>query len=169
MRFFFTALIILSQFLSLCAQPDNIRQSYLNARTPDGIKSFLSLSEKLNLYVAAEKGYRGVALAMYADVADGVSTKLEYFNRGKDLIEAAIKEQPGNAEIRFLRLTVQAEAPFMLGYSRAINEDVEAVLKAFTSGHIQRSHFFWSAALRYIMGCDEISEEKRNQFKKFSS
>ena len=106
---------------------------------------------------------------MYADIAEGIYTKLEYFNQGKDLLEDAIKEQPLHAEIRFLRLTVQAEAPFMLGYSGDIAEDVEVVYKAFSSGQIQSSHFFWSAALRYIIACDEILEEKRNQFKKFSS
>ena len=151
------------------AQPDNIRRSYLDARNPDGIKSFVNLSEKLNLYVAAEKGYRGVALAMYADIADGIYNKLDFFNRGKELLEAAIKEQPGNAEIRFLRLTVQAEAPMMLGYSAEIETDLDIIYNAFFSGEIHPSHFFWSSALRYILGCDEISENKRNQFKKFSS
>jgi len=169
MRWFSAALILLTACAAAIAQPDNIRQYYLNARNPEGIKNFLALSEKLNLYVAAEKGYRGVALAMYADIADGVSAKLDYFNRGKDLLEAAIKEQPDNAELRFLRLTVQAEAPFMLGYSGAIEQDAEVVFHAFRSGQIQSNHFFWTSALRYIMGCDEISEEKRNQFKKFGS
>jgi len=150
------------------AQPDNIRHSYLSARNAEGIANFLALSEKLNLYVPAEKGYRGVALAMYADIADGVSNKLDYFNRGKELLETAVKEQPGNAEIRFLRLTVQAEAPFMLGYSGMMNEDLEVVLKAFNTGQIHVSHFFWASALRYILESDEIAEDKKKQFKKFS-
>lgn len=169
MKLFITVCLLLSQFLIARSQPDNIRHSYLNARNPEGITNFLALSEKLNLNVAAEKGYRGVALAMYADIAEGVYTKLEYFNRGKDFLESAIKEQPHNAEIRFLRLTVQAEAPFMLGYSGEIEEDVEVVYKAFSSGQIHSNHFFWSVALRYIIACDEILQEKRNQFKKFSS
>lgn len=166
---FFLATLLLNLCLIGIAQPDNIRYSYLNARNADGIKNFLTLSEKLNLYVPAEKAYRGVALAMYADIADGVYAKLDYFNRGKDLLEASILEQPQNAEIRFLRLTVQAEAPFMLGYSSSIEQDVDLVYNAFSSKQIQASHFFWSAALRYIMNCDEIAEDKRNQFKKFNS
>ena len=160
---------IITKSASIIAQPDNIRQSYINARSQEGIRNFLASSEKLNLNVSAEKGYRGVALAMYADIADGVYTKLDYFNRGKELLEAAIKEQPYNAEIRFLRLTVQAEAPFMLGYSGEIEDDVDVVFNAFKSGQIRSNHFFWSIALRYILDCDEISVEKRNQFKKFKS
>jgi len=163
-----TLLLSLVCFASI-AQPDNIRQSYLNARNAEGIQNFLALSEQLNLYVAAEKAYRGVALAMYADIAEGLYTKLDYFNRGKELIEAAIKEQPHNPEIRFLRISVQAEAPLMLGYSGAIEDDLHLVYDAFSKGDIHPRHFFWSTALNYILACDEIAEDKRHLFRKFRS
>lgn len=169
MKSFLLVIWIITIGANTFAQPDNIRHSYISARNQEGIRNFLASSEKLNLNVSAEKGYRGVALAMYADIADGVYTKLDYFNRGKDLLEAAIQEQPNNAEIRFLRLTVQAEAPFMLGYSGEIEEDADVVFHAFNSGQIRSNHFFWSIALRYILDCDEISVEKRNRFKKFNS
>jgi len=163
-------IISLTMLQVLCyAQPDNIRRAYLHARNPEAIQSFLNLSEQLNLYVPAEKTYRGVALAMYADIADGVKEKLNYFNRGKELIEASIREQPNNPEMRFLRLSVQTEAPFMLGYSSNIEEDLDVVLYGFNSGQLTPSHFFWSVALKFIEKSDEISAEYKLRFKKYMS
>ena len=155
---------------TLCyAQPDKIRRAYLQARNPEAIQSFLNLTEQLNLYVPSEKIYRGVALAMYADIANGVSNKLNYFNRGKELIEASIYEEPNNPEMRFLRLSVQTEAPFMLGYYSNIEEDLDIVLSGFNAGQLIPSHFFWSAALKFIEKSDEISADYKHRFKKFMS
>lgn len=50
-------------------------------------------------------------------------SKLNTFNKGKKNIEAAIKKEPSNIEIKFIRLSVQKNAPTFLGYNSNIQED----------------------------------------------
>lgn len=51
-------------------------------------------------------------------------SKLKTFNKGKRKIELAIQKEPENVEIRFIRLSVQKNAPSFLGYNKNIKEDL---------------------------------------------
>lgn len=56
-------------------------------------------------------------------------SKLNTFKEGRNNIEQAIKKEPGNVELRFIRLSVQKNAPSFLGYSSNTNEDNEFIRK----------------------------------------
>ena len=49
--------------------------------------------------------------------------KMSYFNEGKNTMEAAIKSDPKNLEVRLMRLITQENAPKLLGYYQNIEED----------------------------------------------
>ena len=49
------------------------------------------------------------------------------------MLEAAIKQDPDNAEFRFLRLIVQEHAPGALGYKTDIEKDSEMIRKYYKS------------------------------------
>jgi len=72
--------------------------------------------------------YRGAASAAAAGSASGVRKKLEFFNRGKGEIEKAVGLKPLDAEIRFLRLATQVNAPGFLGYSSDIKSDKSLII-----------------------------------------
>lgn len=74
--------------------------------------------------------YKGAARASSAECAFMPNTKLKRFNEGKKLLSKAVELDPKNAEIRFLRLSVQAKAPSFLGYNENIAEDKNIVLNA---------------------------------------
>ena len=52
------------------------------------------------------------------------------FEEGKRLMETQIKRDPQSLELRFLRLSIQLNAPTLLGYSKNIKED-----KAYLQTH----------------------------------
>ena len=49
--------------------------------------------------------------------------KMTYFNEGKNTMEAAIKSDPKNLEVRLMRLITQESVPKLLGYFQNIEED----------------------------------------------
>lgn len=73
--------------------------------------------------------YQGVALAATASHSMNPMSKWNRFSEGKKLLEQAIKQDPGNAEIRFLRLGVQTGAPAFLGYSGDIDQDASLIIE----------------------------------------
>lgn len=77
--------------------------------------------EKLN---AVEKGYYGAYLAIWANHVWNPMDKLSTFKKGKSELENAIKEDPNNVELRFLRLSIQSNIPGILNYKQNIKSDL---------------------------------------------
>ena len=76
-----------------------------------------SLSEPIVL------GYKGSATMMKAKYVINPFSKLSNFLNGKKLLEKGISEDPGNAELRYLRFTIQNNTPSFLGYKANIKQD----------------------------------------------
>jgi hypothetical protein len=70
------------------------------------------------------KAYKGLSETMMAQYAFMPTSKLRYFNNGKYKIESAIKAEPSNPELRYIRLMVQLNAPSLLGYNDKISDDL---------------------------------------------
>jgi hypothetical protein len=75
--------------------------------------------------------YKGMAWLLKANFSINPYNKWTYFNKGKELLEAALKRDPGNVEIRFMRFCVQTNVPSFLNYNSQINTDRTMVLKAW--------------------------------------
>lgn len=72
--------------------------------------------------------YLGTLQAMLAGNKSNPFSKLSWFNKGKATIENAIKQEPNNPEIRFLRLSVQLKTPSFLFYYGDIDVDKKIVI-----------------------------------------
>lgn len=72
---------------------------------------------------ATHLGYLGGLQTIWANHVFSPISKLKTFREGKKNIEKAIKKEPENVELRFIRLSVQKNAPSFLGYKSNINED----------------------------------------------
>jgi hypothetical protein len=72
--------------------------------------------------------YKGVAEMMQAKYGFNPINKFRRFKRGKNLIEEAVKKEPDNLEIRFLRFVIQTNLPAFLNYNEQINEDKRFLL-----------------------------------------
>lgn len=72
--------------------------------------------------------YKGAAEMMEAKYAFNPISRLSKFKKGKNLIEAAIKLDPNDMEIRFLRFSIQTNLPGFLGYNSSIKSDKEVLI-----------------------------------------
>lgn len=68
-------------------------------------------------------GFRAVSELMMCNHVSGPLTKLRYFNRGKDMLEEAIKKDTTQPELRFMRFCTQVNTPALLNYSQYIGSD----------------------------------------------
>lgn len=78
---------------------------------------------------ATHMAYLGGLQTIWANHVFSPISKLNTFKEGKKNIEQAIKKEPENVELRFIRLSVQKNAPSFLGYKSNINEDTEFIKK----------------------------------------
>lgn len=78
---------------------------------------------------ATHMAYLGGVQTIWANHVFSPISKLNTFKEGKKNIEQAIKKEPENVELRFIRLSVQKNAPSFLGYKSNINEDTEFIKK----------------------------------------
>lgn len=74
---------------------------------------------------ALTKAYKGLATCTSAEFATWPNTKWKYFTDGKALIEAAVKANGTNPEIRYTRMMVQLNAPALVNYSSHISSDLK--------------------------------------------
>lgn len=74
-------------------------------------------------------GYKGMAELLVCYHSYNPYTKFKNFIKGKNSLEQAIAKDPTNIEIRFLRLTVQLNAPPFLGYNKKVDEDKRAIFE----------------------------------------
>jgi len=107
-----------------------VREMYFNQDKAknEPLKLFQML-DKANLtqnYVLI--AYKGAAQTAAAGSVDGVLGKLDYFKKGKALLEQAVSAKPLDIEIRFLRLATQLKAPSFLGYTGEIKSDKSLVI-----------------------------------------
>jgi uncharacterized protein YcsI (UPF0317 family) len=77
---------------------------------------------------ALSTGYKGANLMVSAKYAFNPIKKLSRFNKGKDLMEQALKRDPQNLELRYIRFTIQTNLPGFLGYSANVNNDKEFLI-----------------------------------------
>jgi hypothetical protein len=59
------------------------------------------------------------------------TAKYSYFNKGKKLLEDAVKKEPNSIEIRMMRYISQEKTPKFLGYNENMKADKEFILKNY--------------------------------------
>lgn len=77
-------------------------------------------------------GFKAVSEFMMCNHVSGPFKKLSHFNKGKDLLEQAIKKESGNVELRFMRFCTQSNAPAILQYNAKLKEDMKILLQYLT-------------------------------------
>ncbi|WP_338759272.1 hypothetical protein WAF17_11415 [Bernardetia sp. ABR2-2B] len=75
--------------------------------------------------------YRAACESMMAQFSWNPYTKLAQVNKSFDFFEKAVKEEPQNVEIRFLRFSVQHNVPDFLRKNREFEEDKDVLVENF--------------------------------------
>jgi hypothetical protein len=84
--------------------------------------------DKINYPVLV--GYKACGTMMMAKYVFNPFSKLSYFRRGKKILETVIAANSDVVELRFLRYSIQTNAPSFLGYNKHIAEDKMFLKKA---------------------------------------
>ena len=109
------------------------------------------------------KAYQGVSKTMLADYMCLPTSKLSYFNDGKSLLEKAITNEPKNPEYRYLRLLVQLNAPFFLGYNGKIDSDISFFSNNLASLNLSK---YWKLKfIENLLAADELSNAQEIKIK----
>jgi hypothetical protein len=126
---FFLAMMVFGQSSEL----EEIRELYQQA--PEEEAAARQLMQKTENYRDNEPlmfAYKGAAHMMMAKHVINPFSKMSHFNKGKKIYTAAIDADPNNLELRFLRFSVQSEAPGFLGYKQNVEEDKSLLLAGTT-------------------------------------
>lgn len=130
--FLYTFLLV--GFFSNSQDLYQLRAQYPLAQESEELTS--QLDDKLAQTSGADPvmmAYKGAVKTLMADFAKKVKEKKVYFKEGVELIETALKTEPNNIEIRYLRLTIQEHAPKFLKYHDNISEDKRIILNNYPS------------------------------------
>jgi hypothetical protein len=104
---------------------------YEAAENKTAVKKLSALLAKVNDNSDAILiGYRGATEMMEAKYAFNPVTKLSRFNKGKNYLEKAIKKEPKQVELRFIRFSIQTNLPSFLGYNDHIKIDKDALINS---------------------------------------
>ncbi|RPD45275.1 hypothetical protein DNI29_17975 [Hymenobacter sediminis] len=138
---FLSFLLTLSTLVSTEANPYSVthlrRQYQQAAASKEAGEKFYQLMAAYDKQDAVVLAYKAAAEAIRARDAS-MFNKLTYVQNASKLFEQAVKLDSDNAEIRFLRLSVESNLPSFLGLSPHVDEDrqflVSTLLKHPNSG-----------------------------------
>jgi len=110
------------------------------------------LSELENVPDGVRQAFKGAMLMKKAGFRAPPAVKLRLFKQGHKMLEAAIRQEPDNAEYRFLRLIVQEHAPGALGYKNDVQSDCEYIRKSYKSlpDEVQHAIANYSKKSKYL-------------------
>ena len=144
----------LSFFLLATQDLSSIRQNYISAATSEqeAEELYKSLEGVRDTGDNTMVGYKAASLTLKAKYEKGLLNKKSLFTQGAKLLEAVIKRDADNYEVRLLRMSIQENAPKITGYNKDIEEDKKFLikyydsqkqdLKEFTKGFVARSALF---------------------------
>jgi len=125
---FFVPAVVLSQQI----EPQQLRGLYYDASTSEEaaheLHELLAKVDKTSSPLLL--GYKGMAEFMICYHAKNPLTKITSFIKGRQTLDQSIALDPENVELRFLRFTVQTNAPRFLGYWYEIPQDKARILAA---------------------------------------
>lgn len=143
---------------------ENVRDQYFAFdKSEDAALKLYKLLENKNLSKDLVMiAYRGSASAAAAASVKGPWNKLEYFNRGKKELEKAVSLKPLDAEIRFLRLATQVNAPAFLGYSGNKKNDKAIILQTLIGVNSDHPNaYLYLRICRFMLARAELDESEK--------
>lgn len=126
--------LVLIAFQTYSQNLEQIRSDYPLAESSEQVT--LRLNDDLASVTSDQTilmAYKGALKTLQAKFAKKIRDKKEFFKEGVALIEKAIQTEPENVELRMIRMTVQENAPRIVGYNDKIDEDKNFILQNFAT------------------------------------
>ncbi|MDR6372733.1 hypothetical protein J2795_003682 [Chryseobacterium bernardetii] len=135
---FFAAFVFLFQ-----SDLETLRNSYAKANESNSnTQNFIDTAEKQSGSDVVTVGYKAAAKIMEAKIAK--SNRKSLVKTGATSLEAVIKSNPNNAELRLIRMSVQENIPKIVGYRGSLKDDKAFLLNNYSKqntalkGYIKR-------------------------------
>lgn len=144
--------------LSLSSSTSILRNTYKEAiNNPDKVAQ-LARTAKAQLSTAIGKAYYATALGFEARDSYLPSTKYSKATEAWGYFDQAIRQNPNDAEIRYLRFSFACETPSMLGMKTYLQEDIAFLIthKLDLNGHVLAS-----TIQQYFQFCDCLSASQK--------
>ena len=144
---------------------ENVRDQFFAwDKTEDGALKLYKSLEKADLSKdPVMMAYRGASSAASAGSVSGVRNKLAFFNRGKSELEKAVSLKHLDAEIRFLRLATQVNAPGFLGYAGDIKNDKALLIQLLTSVNANHPNaYLYLRICRFMHDHAKLDDSEKN-------
>jgi hypothetical protein len=109
--------------------------------------------------------YYGATQSLVAKHSWNPYTKMDYLAKSQSTLQKAIALKPQDAEMRFLRFSIQYYVPKFLGYSKNLEEDKNVILK-----NIDRCQENVRGVIaRFLIDSGMLTETQKNQLKQHAS
>jgi hypothetical protein len=118
--------------------PANKTLNEIRSLYHESINSAAKSKEIINYFenepgkTAIETAYEGASRMVRAKHVFFPTEKLSTFQKGKTLVEEAIKKEPNSIEIRYLRFSLQLESPSFLAYRSNLSEDRKFIIDHYS-------------------------------------
>jgi len=105
--------------------------------------------------------YKAASILVDSKFENLIGSKISRFKEGTKLLEATLKSDPNNIEIRMIRLSIQEDVPGITGYKKNIKED-----KKFITTHYAEQTGVLKEYLKDFVLQSKSFSEKEKQFVK---
>lgn len=137
-----------------------LRNSYAKANdSASNTEKFIGIAEKQSGSDAVTLGYKAAAKIMEAKVSKGNRKTL--VKTGATSLEAIIKSNPNNAELRLIRLSVQENIPKIVGYRGSLKDDKAFLLSNYSKQNAALKNYI----KRFALQSKTITEAERATLK----
>lgn len=172
--YFFCVLMFLGLAQSVAAnipmeEIENIELAMVKAvespRVTDSLYTKLIRKKSDNALLTA---YIGTLEALKAKHAWNPYNKVKYVSLSQKTMAKAVKQEPNNLQIRFMRFSIQHFTPGFLGYSTEIREDRKAIISHYKNKQFGDAdkHQVQNIA-SFMIQSKRCSDEEIRVFKKY--
>ncbi|WP_456313762.1 hypothetical protein [Pseudomonas shirazensis] len=158
-------LLTLLLWVNFAGTPDlaTIRKMYSDvAKSETNAKEF---TEKLSGISSNDEkilvAYKAASILLDSKFESILGSKISRFKEGAKLLEATLKSDPNNIEIRMIRLSIQEDVPGITGYKKNIKED-----KKFITTHYAEQTGALKEYLKDFVLQSKSFSDKEKQFVK---
>lgn len=138
--FFFIFFILINLQAQNCNDLTKVRALFKSEINEDKLESIISICVNSNCYKTTP--YYAVATMQKAEFVWFPLHKFKYFNKGKEILENYIIQNPNNIEARYVRWLTQKKAPSILNYNKNIEEDYQYILTKIAKSDIELNYQF---------------------------
>lgn len=156
----FEAISLLLFLITGVQEPDikTIRAMYVQAAEQrEAAERLLDLLKhnKNPLYT----GYAGATNMIMAKHALNPVKKMAYFRKGRTMLQKSIGKDPENAELRFIRYSIQVSAPGILDYNDDVSADYAFLIQSLRANAFPDKDFR-TTVVRFLLSQNPAPEEK---------